>query len=147
MRACQVLEHAEFELKRFASTDGGVKLPHKAQMKAEDKVRTLGTWLTFLDCRIAELNKVKDATGQGTSAGRHTQFDAESHFERVWNHKSGDEEVEEMEVERTSQPMNVPPRMASTGERKRDLCMVDTEDTETEFITVGVEEVVRVGKR
>ena len=84
---------------------------------------------------------------QGTSAGRHTQFDAESHFERVWNHKSGDEEVEEMEVERTSQPMNVPPRMVSTGERKRDLCMLDTEDTETEFITVGVEEVVRVGKR
>ena len=77
--ACTCMENAEFELKRF-ECDNKATLQNSAHRKAQRKVDEIREWLAFMDGRIALLNQpVK---------GAKSAFDAEQHFEEVWNHEA-----------------------------------------------------------
>ena len=82
MMANRELSNAEFEMKRFDTVDGDQRrLPHEAQRSAKARFDAYSQWLTFLDGRINMLNKPK-------TESRGAAFDAETHFEEVWNHEA-----------------------------------------------------------
>jgi hypothetical protein len=79
VKANDELANTEFEMKRFDSFDGMQKFAHDGQRKAHERLQLRKQWLTFLQGRIDLLNRDNSVAVAST-------FDAEAHFEEVWNH-------------------------------------------------------------
>ena len=86
-KACMYLEEAAKELKRcdgdtqstLSAETSELSIKGSAQSRAQKRMDEIQGWLAFLDGRIALLNKPKQTTERSV-------FDAEQHFDEVWNH-------------------------------------------------------------